>query len=80
MIVKKEGGERLLIQDGYEQHTSLITSDQLKKRLKILLKKEFPRSNKVRLYTMGEYCEQDAAETQQMSAFVRGGYSGNFLL
>lgn len=65
IIVKKKDDELLLIQNGYDRQTYSIKSSQLKKLLKTLLKKEFPRSNKVRLYTMGEYNEQDATEIRR---------------
>ena len=52
VIVKIADGEYLIIEDGYEKDQFPdLTIQQVKKTLKTLLKREFPRSNKVRLYT-----------------------------
>lgn len=63
IIVKRDEEQLHVVQHGYGQQTYDISRDKLKKLLKTLLKKEFPRSNKVRLYTMGKYCQQEAAAT-----------------
>ncbi|WP_029897222.1 hypothetical protein [Desulfohalovibrio reitneri] len=56
VVILKRDAERLtVVQDGYEKNTFEITRPKLKKTLKTLLKKEFPRSTKVRLYTLDEY-------------------------
>ncbi len=65
IIVKKADEELLVIQDGYEKQRFKIKGAKLKKLLKTLLKKEFPRSNKIRLYTMGEFDETEAAEIKR---------------
>ena len=65
MIVKQENEELLIIQNGYDFQKYQIKTDKLKKLLKTLLKKEFPRSNKVRLYTMGEFEESEAMDIQR---------------
>lgn len=47
-----------VIQNGYEQNRFESTRKKMKKLLKTLLKKEFPRSTKIRLYTLeGENAE-----------------------
>jgi len=53
----------LVIEDGYFKDRFLIKSDKLKKLLKILLKKEFPRSKKIRLYVMGKFVDEEALNT-----------------
>ena len=55
IIVKKCEDNFLVIEDGYQHEQFLVQRGKIKKLLKNLLKKEFPRSRKVRLYTMGEY-------------------------
>lgn len=50
----------LVIQNGYEmQRFTDVPLAKIKKLFQTLLKKEFPRSTKVRLYTMGEYSEEE---------------------
>ncbi len=65
IIINRGIDDLLVIQNGYEFQKYQVKTDKLKKLLKTLLKKEFPRSNKVRLYTMGEFNEQDALATKR---------------
>lgn len=58
VIVKKSEDNFLIIEDGYFREKHYLRSDKLKKSLKTLLKKEFPRSNKIRLYVMGKFSEE----------------------
>lgn len=44
----------LVIEDGYLKDRFLIRSDKLRKLLKTLLKKEFPRSKKIKLFSYGK--------------------------
>lgn len=55
-IVKTGDNGLLVIQNGFGQSRCIIQADRLKKTLKSLLKKEFPRSNRAHLHT-GEYTE-----------------------
>jgi hypothetical protein len=55
----------LVIEDGYFKDRFLIHSDKLRKLLKILLKKEFPRSKKIRLYVMGKFVDEEALNTKR---------------
>lgn len=55
VIVKLTAEQLLIIEDGFEQNEYRIEKGGLQKILKTLLKREFPRSNKVRLYQLGEY-------------------------
>ncbi|MBW2492298.1 MAG: hypothetical protein JRE65_14240 [Deltaproteobacteria bacterium] len=65
IIVKIDEKALLVIEDGYFKNRFLITSDKLKKLLKTLLKKEFPRSKKIRLYVMGKFVDKEALSTQR---------------
>ncbi len=55
IIVKQDEDRFLLVEDGFYQDQFVIDFSKMKKTLKNLLKKEFPRSTKIRLYTMGCY-------------------------
>jgi hypothetical protein len=63
VIVKKSEDDFLIIEDGYFHEIYHLRLDKLKKTLKTLLKKEFPRSHKIRLYVMGEYHEEKVKNT-----------------
>jgi hypothetical protein len=63
VIVKKSEDNFLIIEDGYFHVRYHLKSDKLKKTLKALLKKEFPRSHKVRLYVMGRFNEEESENT-----------------
>lgn len=65
IIVKQSDDQLLVIQNGYEFARFEIKPDRLKKLLKTLLKKEFPRSTKVRLYTMGAFKESEALDNKR---------------
>jgi hypothetical protein len=63
VIVAKLGEEELLvIENGYFKERFRLRPAKLGKLLKSLLKKEFPRSRKVRLYVMGEFREEEAMQ------------------
>lgn len=59
IIIKISENEIRFIQNGYEKNDYIVRTEKLDQELKKILKKEFPRSNKVRLYSMGEYNEGD---------------------
>ncbi len=65
IIAKIEENRLLVIEDGYFKDRFLITTEKLKKLLKTLLKKEFPRSRKIRLYVMDQFIEEDALSTER---------------
>ena len=54
-VVKKEEDRFLVKENGYRKEDFMTDSGKIKKLLKTLLKREFPRSRKVRLYALGEY-------------------------
>lgn len=43
-----------VVENGFHEERFLVTMDKMKKLLKTLLKREFPRSTKMRLYDLGE--------------------------
>lgn len=63
IIVKIDEKELLVIEDGYFKDRFLIKPDKLKKLLKTLLKREFPRSKKIRLYVMGKFVDEEVLNT-----------------
>jgi hypothetical protein len=65
IIVKIDEKKLLVIEDGYFKDRFLIKSDKLKKLLKTLLKKEFPRSKKIRLYVMEKFVDEIALNTKR---------------
>jgi hypothetical protein len=65
VIVKQAEDDMLVIEDGYFKERFRVSPEKLKRVLKALLRKEFPRSRKIRLYVMGEFVEGDALNSQR---------------
>ena len=65
LIVKTSEDRLLVLQRGYEEARFEVETKRLRKLLKGLLKKEFPRSNKVRLYTPGVFDEATSLSTDR---------------
>ncbi|MDZ7761510.1 MAG: hypothetical protein U5L00_14805 [Desulfovermiculus sp.] len=60
VIVLKQTEEAYrIIENGFSQERFTVPAGKLKKTLQKLLKKEFPRSRKVRLYDLGPWDEAD---------------------
>lgn len=59
IIVKMGEDDLLIIEDGFFKERFRINSDKLRKLLAALLRKEFPRSHKIRLYVMGRFVESE---------------------
>ncbi len=57
LIVKKTPQSYVIIENGFSRDHLHVSAAKLKKTLKTLLKREFPRSNKVRLYYLGQWGE-----------------------
>jgi len=53
IILKKDSDRFIFFEDGFIKDNFEVEFVKVKKTLKGLLKKEFPRSNKIRLYNMG---------------------------
>jgi hypothetical protein len=60
IIVKMSEDDLLIIENGYFTERFHLKSAKLKKALKTILRKEFPRSRKIRLYVMGRFSEEEA--------------------
>ena len=66
LFVRKGENDYLIIENGYfKQRFENVPLDKIKKLLKTLLKKEFPRSTKIRVYSMGQYDEESADSTKR---------------
>jgi hypothetical protein len=59
MIAKVAEDDLLIIEDGYFKERFRIKPEKLKKALKTLMKKEFPRSRKIRLYALDKLVEDE---------------------
>jgi hypothetical protein len=57
IIAKVDEDELLVIENGYFKERFCIRPEKLRRLLKTLLNKEFPRSRKIRLYVMGKFVE-----------------------
>ena len=66
IIIAKMGEDDLLvIENGYFKERFRLRPEKLKKLLKTLLRKEFPRSRKIRLYVMEGFTEEKALVTKR---------------
>ena len=65
IIVKTGESNLLIIENGHFKQTYQLHLDKLKKLLKTLVRKEFPRSRKLRLYVMGQFSEKEALDTKR---------------
>lgn len=65
VIAKMNENELLVIENGYFKERFQVKPEKLKRLLKTLLKKEFPRSRKIRLYVMDEFVEEEALDTKR---------------
>jgi hypothetical protein len=65
IIIKKSEEDLLVIEDGYCKERFYIKSDKLKKLLTALLRKEFPRSHKIRLYSMGRFIGEEVEKIKR---------------
>lgn len=54
VIARTADDEFDVVENGFHEERFLVPLDKMKKLLKLLLKKEFPRSTKMRLYDLGE--------------------------
>jgi len=59
LIVKMGEDDLLIIEDGFFKERFRIKTEKLRKLLAALLRKEFPRSHKTRLYVMGKFMEKE---------------------
>lgn len=57
LILHIKNGAFIIYEDGYAATTHEAELKGMRKLLKTLFKREFPRSNKIRMYELGEYSE-----------------------
>ena len=65
IIVKVDNQKFLVIENGYDTERFGVDLDKLGKLLKTVIRREFPRSNKIRFYVMGEFQEEEALNTRR---------------
>jgi len=65
IIAKIDEEDLLVIENGYFKERFRIKPEKLKKLLKTLVGKEFPRSRKIRLYVMDKFVEEEALNTKR---------------
>jgi hypothetical protein len=65
IIAKMGENELLIIENGYSKERFRLHLGKLRKSLKVLVRKEFPRSRKIRLYEMGRFSEKEALDTKR---------------
>jgi len=57
VIVRKSETVYEIIEEGFFVDRFSVEASALKKTLRVVIKKEFPRSHKIRVYSMGPYGE-----------------------
>jgi CRISPR/Cas system-associated endoribonuclease Cas2 len=62
LLIREEEDLFRVIENGFYQNEFKVTFKELRKLFKKLLKIEFPRSHKIRIYNMGEYDEKKAKQ------------------
>jgi hypothetical protein len=64
-LVREETDTFLIIEEGFQRERFRTEAGKMKKVLQTLLKREFPRSRKIRVYTMGEFREEKLRRTER---------------
>lgn len=64
IILKQTEEAYLIIENGFSQERFSVPAGKLKKTLQKLLKREFPRSRKVRVYDLGAWDESQESPPQ----------------
>ena len=65
MIAKMAEDDLLVIENGYFKERFRVKPEKLKKLLKTLMNKEFPRSRKIRLYVLDKFVEGEAFKLER---------------
>ena len=61
VIIRKEDEDSFVfLENGFHRDRFIVPADKLKKTLKKMQKKEFPRSRKVRVYELGAWDEESS--------------------
>ncbi len=55
LILHYQSEKFIIYEEGYESIKHTVKLKEMRKALKTLFKIEFPRSNKIRMYELGEY-------------------------
>lgn len=63
MIAKLAEDDLLVVEDGFFKERFRVKPDKIKKLLKTLMKKEFPRSRKIRLYVLDKFVDSGPLNT-----------------
>ena len=58
IILKEDEDSFLFLENGFYRDRLVVSGDKVKKTLQKMLKKEFPRSRKVRVYDLGPWDEE----------------------
>jgi hypothetical protein len=66
MIVKRTEQDLLVVENGFFKERFRVEPKKLRKLLKTLLKKEFPRSRKIRLYVLETFEEGEALNKRKI--------------
>ena len=64
VIAKLAEDDLLVIENGYFKERFRVQPEKLRKALKTLIKKEFPRSRKIRLYVLDKCVEDEAVNIE----------------
>ena len=65
MIAKLAEDNLLVIENGFFKERFQVKPEKLRKLLKTLVKKEFPRSRKIRLYVLNKFVEDEGLNTKR---------------
>lgn len=65
MITKLAEDDLLVVENGFFKERFRVKPEKLRKLLKTLMKKEFPRSRKIRLYILDKFLEGEALNTKR---------------
>ena len=66
VIVKRDEDDLLIIENGFYEERFRIKREKLRKLLRTLMKKEFPRSRKIRLYVLDTFDEHAALNKRKI--------------
>ena len=65
MIAKLAEDDLLVVENGFFKERFRVKSQKLRKLLKTVMKKEFSRSRKIRLYVLDKFLEGEALNTKR---------------
>ena len=64
MIARLAEDDLLVVENGFFKERFRVKPQKLRKLLKTLMKKEFPRSRKIRLYVLDKFIEGEAENSR----------------